>query len=63
MNNYFTEERQLISFDKSFSTNIHISEPDKYKLLEEISKKSEKIINIGSNLSYSPLGFLKIVYL
>ena len=43
MNNYFTEERQLISFDKSFSTNIHISEPDKYKLLEEISKKSENL--------------------
>ena len=59
MSNYFTEERQLISFDKSFSTNIHISEPDKYKLLEEISKRSEKIINIGSNLSYSPLGFSK----
>ena len=59
MSNYFTEERQLTSFDKSFSTKIHISEPDKYKLLEEISKRSEKIINIGSNLSYSPLSFSK----
>ncbi len=59
MSNYFTEERQLTSFDKSFSTKIHISEPDKYKLLEEISNRSEKIINIGSNLSYSPLSFSK----
>lgn len=59
MSIHFTEERQLISFDKSFSANIHISEPDKYKILEEISKRSEKIINVGSNLSYSPLGFSK----
>ena len=46
MSNYFTEERQLTSFDKSFSTKIHISEPDKYKLLEEISKRSEKITSL-----------------
>ena len=32
------------------------AKPDKYKQLEEISRKFDEIINTGSNLSYSPLG-------
>lgn len=59
MNKQFTEEKKITSFDKSFSSNIIFSQPDKYKLLEEVSRNSDKIINIGSNLSYSPLGFFK----
>ena len=54
-----TEEKNLTSFDRSFSSNIFFSEPDKYKLLEEVSHSSDKIINLGTNLSYSPLGFFK----
>jgi|TARA_Y100000389_G_C17454620_1_gene517235 decaprenylphospho-beta-D-ribofuranose 2-oxidase len=59
MNKQHTEERKTFSFDRSISSNIIHAEPDKYKLLEDISFKSTKIINIGSNLSYSPLGFSK----
>ena len=57
MNKQYTEERKTFSFDRTISSNIIHSEPDRYKLLEDISFKSSNIINIGSNLSYSPLGF------
>ena len=59
MNKKHTEEKNLTSFDRSFSSNIFFSEPDKYKLLEKVSHSSDKIINLGTNLSYSPLGFFK----
>ena len=59
MNRQYTEGKKFTSFDKSFSSNIIFSEPDKYKLLEEVSYKSDNIINMGSNLSYSPLSFFK----
>ena len=57
MNKQHTEERKTFSFDKSISLNIVHTEPDKYRLLEDVCHKSKKLINIGSNLSYSPLGF------
>ena len=57
MNKQNTEERKTFSFDKSISLNIVHTEPDKYRLLEDVCHKSKKLINIGSNLSYSPLGF------
>jgi decaprenylphospho-beta-D-ribofuranose 2-oxidase len=59
MKKQYTKEKKNSSFDKSISLNIFYTKPDKYKLLEDISFNSEKIINIGSNLSYSPLGFSK----
>ncbi len=59
MSKHQTEKRRLFSFDKSFSTNVIFSQPDKYKLLEKVSYNSNNLINIGSNLSYSPLGFAK----
>ena len=52
-----TKRRKIVSFDKSISTNIIFCQPDKYKILENISNNFENIINVGSNLSYSPLGF------
>ena len=57
MNEQYKKERKTFSFDRTISLNIIHSQPDKYKLLENISLKSSNIINIGSNLSYSPLGF------
>ena len=59
MKTQFIDKKSFSSFDKSFSCNLNYAIPDKYKLLEELSNKNEKIINFGSNLSYSPLGFLK----
>ena len=53
------EEKKIFSFDKNFSHKIFYSKPDKYKLLEEVARRNDNIINVGSNLSYSPLGFGK----
>lgn len=55
----FTEKKYFSSLDKSFSNKLNYAKPDKYDLLEKYSIKSKNIINFGSNLSYSPLGFLK----
>lgn len=51
------EKKKVFSFDKTFSSDIFFAKPDKYRVLENLSKDHEKIINSGSNLSYSPLGF------
>lgn len=59
MEQIFTDKKSFFSFDKSFKNELSYAKPDKYRLLEEFSIKSDKIINFGSNLSYSPLGFLK----
>ena len=61
MNRHYKTEKKISSFDKSISSNIFFTKPDKYKLLEDATYKSDTMINIGSNLSYSPLGFLRIV--
>ena len=59
MNRQYKTEKKISSFDKSISSNIFFTKPDKYKLLEDATYKSDTMINIGSNLSYSPLGFFK----
>ena len=57
MKNNNLEKKKVFSFDKTFSSDIFFAKPDKYRLLENLSKDHKKIINSGSNLSYSPLGF------
>ena len=57
MKNKNLEKKKVFSFDKTYSSIISFAQPDKYKSLENISKDHRKIINAGSNLSYSPLGF------
>ena len=59
MKNKYIEEKKTFSFDKNISLNVFYAKPDKYKLLEKISSEYDEIINIGSNLSYSPLGISK----
>ena len=53
------ESKKLYSFDRSFSAEVLIKQPDKYREIEEFSKANEKIISTGANLSYSPLSFDK----
>ena len=53
------ENKLLFSFDKNYSTNIFFRQPDKYLELENISRTKKNLINMGSNLSYSPLCFGK----
>ena len=57
MKNNNLEKKKVFSFDKTFSSDIFFAKPDKYRLLEDLSKDHKKIINSGANLSYSPLGF------
>ena len=52
-----TEKKKLFSFDRNFSATVNFTKPAKFKELEKISKSEENFINVGSNLSYSPLSF------
>ena len=56
MNNNF-EKKFLSSFDKNHASNIFFKKPEKYREIEIFSKNSENLISLGSNYSYSPLGF------
>ncbi len=51
------ESKKLFSFDRSYSAEVFIKQPDKYREIENLSNFSEKIISTGANLSYSPLSF------
>ena len=51
------ENKITFSFDRGHSANIFFKKPDKFREIEELSKHDGTLINTGSNLSYSPLGF------
>tara|TARA_B100000886_G_scaffold283276_1_gene207541 strand:+ start:3653 stop:4984 length:1332 start_codon:yes stop_codon:yes gene_type:complete len=53
------EKTKTFSFDRSHSANILFKRPDKFREIEDLSKHNRTLINTGSNLSYSPLGFYK----
>ena len=53
------ENKKFFSFDRSYSAEVLINQPDKYREIENLSNFSEKIISTGANLSYSPLSFGK----
>ena len=59
MKNNNLKKKKVFSFDKTFSSSIFFAQPHEYKSLEDISKDHKRIINAGSNLSYSPLGFCR----
>ena len=45
----------LNSFDKSFSTDVFLKRPEKYREIEKFCKNKKNIITMGSNYSYAPL--------
>ncbi len=55
---YF-EKKNLISFDKTYSADVFIKHPDKYKQLEIDSQKKENLISRGGGYSYSAASFKK----
>ena len=57
MNLKNVEQKFFSSFDGNFSTSSNFLKPKKYKDIELISRTKDNFINLGSNLSYSPLGF------
>ena len=53
------EQKNFFSFDKNYSVLVKFIKPAKFKELEIISHSTNDFINVGSNLSYSPLAFSK----
>ena len=51
------ENKKFYSFDKNFSAQVYYKQPDKYREIENLSKIEGNLINVGSNLSYTPLSF------
>tara|TARA_B100000780_G_C21100563_1_gene444119 strand:+ start:359 stop:1675 length:1317 start_codon:yes stop_codon:yes gene_type:complete len=49
----------LKSFDRSYTTEVMLKRPDKYREIEKFSKESSKLITMGSNYSYAPIAFDK----
>lgn len=52
-------KKKIKSFDLSFKTTVNYISPKTYKELENISKRSKKIITMGNNYSYAPIFFEK----
>ncbi len=52
-------KRKIHSLDKSYSADIFLKKPDKYKEIENVSLKFDNIITMGSRNSYTPASFKK----
>lgn len=59
MQNKRLKQINISSFDKSYSSRIIFTQPTKYQEIENFSKSSKNLINLGSNYSYSPIAFHK----
>lgn len=53
------ERKLFFSYDRNYSADILITQPDKYREIENLAKLQQNLISVGSNLSYSPLSFDK----
>ena len=47
----------LYSFDKQYKAEVFWAEPDRYEEIEKLSKSTDELISLGSNLSYNAAGF------
>ena len=54
-----SEKKNYTSFDKSYSTEIFIKKPDKYREIENNSLSSDNLITMGSGYSYAAASFKK----
>ncbi len=57
MNKQELKKFKFTSYDKSYSTEIHIKNPDKYREIEKDSSLSDDLISMGSGFSYAPASF------
>ena len=53
------EKSFLLSFDKSYSADVYIKNPDKYRQIEIETSKAEKLISRGGGYSYVAASFKK----
>ena len=56
------EKEKLSSFDKGYSTETFIKNPDKYRQLEQDTFKAENLISRGGGYSYVAASFKKKHY-
>ena len=59
MSEILYEKHKLLSFDKSYSTEVYIKNPDKYRQLEIDTLKAENLISRGGGYSYVAASFKK----
>jgi len=59
MKENYSEHIRLKSFDGSYSSDVILKKPDKYREIEKFSKDAQFLITMGSNYSYAPLSFYK----
>jgi len=55
----YSNRKSLKSFDGSYSSDVILKRPEKYREIEKFSKYSQHLITMGSNYSYAPLSFHK----
>ena len=53
------EKCKLTSFDKNYTTEVYLKNPDKYRQLEKDSSKAESLISRGAGYSYVAASFKK----
>ena len=53
------EKRKLSSFDKSYSAEVYIKNPDKYRQLEKDTLEADSLITRGGGYSYVAASFKK----
>ena len=51
------EKHKLSSFDRSYTTEVYLKNPDRYRQLEKDSLKAENLISRGSGYSYVAASF------
>ena len=59
MSEILYEKHKISSFDKNYSTEVYLKNPDKYKQLEKDSLKAENLITRGAGYSYVAASFKK----
>ena len=59
MSEVLYEKHKLSSFDKSYSTEAFIKNPDKYRQLESDTSEAENLISRGGGYSYVAASFKK----
>ena len=59
MSEILFEKHKLSSFDKNYSAEVYLKNPDKYRQLEKDSSKVDRLISRGAGYSYVAASFKK----
>ena len=59
MSEILYEKCKLSSFDRNYTAEVYLKNPDKYRQLEKDSSKAESLISRGAGYSYVAASFKK----